>query len=853
MMRWTRAIALVAIATVTLTGCPQKTDTGDTGTTDTSDTSVTDTTDTGTVTATPVVTVSASTVFLLVGDTVDLSATTTNGTDSSYTWESDDETVATIDSAGTVTGIGQGEVNITAVGADSTAVGTIGLYVSYEVPHLDAWAGSKHADYASEPFQHWASDDDGLVDADCARCHSSTGFRDLVANLGDSNWAPSPAPIGDVITCMTCHDPNAQDLTEVTFPSGVTVEGLGHEAICMTCHQGRESTSSVDNAIADAGASGAPDTVNTDLEFINIHYFFAGATINGGKVMPGYQYPADHTLTDTQGNSYSPNYDWRFRHVDGYDNCLGCHDQHSLEVKVDECSQCHTNVTTKDDLKDVRMASSWAVDYDGDGNKTEGIYYEIQGVRDVLYQAIQAYAGNTSGTDPICYDGATYPYFFKDTDSSGGACDSSEATFSNKYATWTPRLVEAAYNYQVSTKDPGAFAHNAKYIIELTYDSIQDLNGTLGGNAVAFTGMRNDIGHFDGAPEVFRHWDSNGAEGMDSACTRCHGGEKGFHFYTTYGVTIDKLEQPNGLECLTCHNEDWFKAGFPDSATTAEKLYAVDSVTFPSGITMAAADFAQPSDAMCASCHQGRESKATIDAYLAANSPSFRNVHYLAAASTWYGTDVQVGYEYDGETYARSWAHSLDGTSHDSAKESCTFCHDPALSDHTFHIGDVLANGDAPCSTCHTGATVPEDIRAGAIGDEDFDGDGNTTEPLKDELATFQTQLLAALRSYAGNNSKDNICYAGASYPYWFVDTDNSGGSCDPSEATFSNQYPDWDATMVKAAHNYQFSVKDPGAWAHNLPYVTQLLYDSIDRLDSDMLTYDGHTLVRTTLNTTAP
>ena len=44
---------------------------------------------------------------------------------------------------------------------------------------------------------------------------------------------------------------------------------------------------------------------------------------------------------------------------------------------------------------------------------------------------------------------------------------------------WTPRLLKAAYNYQTSIKDPGAFAHGGKYIIELLYDSIEDLNTKL--------------------------------------------------------------------------------------------------------------------------------------------------------------------------------------------------------------------------------------------------------------------------------------------------------------------------------------------------------------------------------------
>jgi hypothetical protein len=38
--------------------------------------------------------------------------------------------------------------------------------------------------------------------------------------------------------------------------------------------------------------------------------------------------------------------------------------------------------------------------------------------------------------------------------------------------------LKAAYNYQYATKDPGAFAHNGKYIIQLLYDSLADLDTT---------------------------------------------------------------------------------------------------------------------------------------------------------------------------------------------------------------------------------------------------------------------------------------------------------------------------------------------------------------------------------------
>jgi len=36
-------------------------------------------------------------------------------------------------------------------------------------------------------------------------------------------------------------------------------------------------------------------------------------------------------------------------------------------------------------------------------------------------------------------------------------------------------LLQAAYNYQYAQKDPGAFAHNGKYMIQILNDSIADL------------------------------------------------------------------------------------------------------------------------------------------------------------------------------------------------------------------------------------------------------------------------------------------------------------------------------------------------------------------------------------------
>ena len=124
-------------------------------------------------------------------------------------------------------------------------------------------------------------------------------------------------------------------------------------------------------------------------------------------------------------------------------------------------------------LKNIRMVSSQR-DYDGDGVIDEPIGDEIATMQENLVKNIQAYATEVAGAG-IGYDVAAYPYWFTDTNADGKITED-EAVFPNAYKTWTPRLLKAAYNYQVSVKDPGAYAHNGKYILELLYDSIADLN-----------------------------------------------------------------------------------------------------------------------------------------------------------------------------------------------------------------------------------------------------------------------------------------------------------------------------------------------------------------------------------------
>jgi hypothetical protein len=741
-----------------------------------------------------VVVVSGATV-LQVGTSTALTASTVSGADASYAWTTTDPAIATVDEQGMVKGVADGEVMLTATGSTTGASGALRLVVTSSVPNYQDWLASGHADRTAEAFRYWNEEDPAEVPAECARCHSPSGFRDYIGEDGSEvGSVEAAAPVGGVIGCDACHSTKADALSSVVFPSGVEIDGLGAEARCMTCHQGRASTDTVVAEIAAAAVT--DDQVSPMLHFINIHYYAAGATINAGRVRGGYQYEAELGAV----------YDWRFRHAPGLETCIGCHDPHSLDVRVEACAGCHTNVDSVDDLKNIRMLASEASDYDGDGDLTEGIYFEVQGLRAVLIEAIRAYTADR-GLGAVCYAPDSYPYFFIDSDGDG-QCSAEEATYAGRFASWTPRLLKAAYNLQVASKDPGGFAHNAKYIIQLLHDSVADLN--LGMSApIDLTAMdRNDPGHFDGASQAARNWD--GDDEVSANCSKCHGGSEGFRFFLEFGVGRSVEEQDNGLDCATCHED----------LSSSYATVAVNKVLYPSGVSVGFED--QVSN-MCGTCHSGRESKATIDAAIAAGARRFLNVHYLPAAAIKQGVAARVGYEYEGKVYAGNWDHAPG--------DACTFCHDPVESRHSF---DVRDNFGKCTELCHTTAVDPADIRgnpffAGALHPLDYDGDGSSSERLTDEIAGIEAALLAEMQNTASAGGS-SLCYDGNAYPYFFKDT-NGNGACDGTEASSSNRFSTWTPALMKAAHNFQIAHKEHGAWAHNFDYMVQLLIDSIEDL----------------------
>lgn len=315
---------------------------------------------------------------------------------------------------------------------------------------VDAWLASPHADLSSGAFTHW--NEEGEIPGTCAVCHSSTGAIDyLLGDMTRPGMIDHPVPIGTSVDCAVCHNSAAAELTAVPFPSGATVDTFGPSAVCTVCHQGRASTLDVEAAVSGM----EDDVIEGDLSFINVHYAPAAATLMGGVVRGGYEY---------DGKDYKG----QFTHVPDFAACVDCHRPHSLEVQLDNCTTCHQGVTS---FTDIRISPT---DFDGDGDVSAGISVPVRALHERLAAAIQRYGGEVVGT-PIVYGSGSYPYFFIDSNEDGIASED-EATYPNRYQSWTPRLLKAAYNYQVVAKDTAIYTHNPHYALQLLYDSLDSLS-----------------------------------------------------------------------------------------------------------------------------------------------------------------------------------------------------------------------------------------------------------------------------------------------------------------------------------------------------------------------------------------
>lgn len=321
-----------------------------------------------------------------------------------------------------------------------------------DIEEITQWARSGHANIRSESFAHW--NDSGEIPPVCSTCHSGAGFRSLYGFDGSEPGLPqSPIPVGGVVDCDTCHNPGLPSITQIPLPSGREHPVTGAEAACMTCHQGRASGAALEKAV-----SGQPDDeVNPELRFINPHYSIAAASLLGSAGALGYQYPGKQ-------------YEARFLHARPVATCISCHEPHALTVAEETCLTCHDT----SDSQAIRISRQ---SYDGSGNLQQGIHVDIAANRQRLFMLMADYARDIAGT-PMIFDPTSHPYFFADHNGDGLADLRDGAAVA--YASWTPRLLKAAYNWKFVGADGGIHVHNPHYALELLFDSAEDLSTGLG-------------------------------------------------------------------------------------------------------------------------------------------------------------------------------------------------------------------------------------------------------------------------------------------------------------------------------------------------------------------------------------
>jgi hypothetical protein len=324
---------------------------------------------------------------------------------------------------------------------------------------------------------------------------------------------------------------------------------------------------------------------------------------------------------------------------------------------------------------------------------------------------------------------------------------------------------------------------------------------------ISFEELWITSGHADSKSEAFTHWDEDNPKEVPSDCAKCHS-RPGFIDYLgvdgSLAGRVDNAAQiGTTITCFVCHNE---------------QTMIMDSVVFPSRVRLTKLG----SSSICMQCHQGlssaidvNEATTSMDADVVYETLEFISVHYSAAGATIFGTEVKGAYEYDGMSYRDRFLRAEE-------LFSCTRCHDQ----HSLTV-DI-----EKCGECHTSGG--DDLRSVRVDTTDYDGDGDIEEGIAFEIEAIHEALYKELITYANDVIGVAIAYDPGIYPYFFIDT-NSNGSVDPEEAQDDNSYTAWTPRLLKAAYNYQFVAKDPGAFAHHPDYVIQILYDSLADIGGDV------------------
>jgi len=242
------------------------------------------------------------------------------------------------------------------------------------------WRNAGHADETAEAFVHydWSQPNRAV----CRQCHSGNGYID---------WAEGfPAAEQDgsfrVVDCLVCHgahgvpqsDVLLRTFDEVTLPTegpDVTLTGLGAQATCYACHNGRRAPDDGSltphymlGAVMLEGLNGNDfgytlvNSQHTNLEASCVSCHMSEGPAQGE---PGHGKLGEHTFAMKVHDPEDPDF--------GAENLSGCN-----------VAACHGGTGPLTTLNRTAYG-----DYDGDG-VIEGVQDEVAGLEDLVFPAIEA-------------------------------------------------------------------------------------------------------------------------------------------------------------------------------------------------------------------------------------------------------------------------------------------------------------------------------------------------------------------------------------------------------------------------------------------------------------------------------
>ena len=317
---------------------------------------------------------------------------------------------------------------------DAAVCGTCHDAPTHHIKNLQ-WELSAHSEETARAFTYPI----GEGHESCVKCHSGEGFVDTAEGEEEVRTG------FQVVSCAVCHDPHSAEneyqlrvYDVVTLPDGTEVSDAGASAACMSCHSGRVGPDQVEeeephyphySTAAEMIAGVGGYTYGEDVEnsphiaigktCVDCHMYETPGMDDVGTPddssddvpLPGHNEIGEHTFTMT-----SP---------DG------------VEL-VGACTECH------DEIESFNLPAKG--DYDGDGT-VEGIRDEVQGLLDLLLQAIQ--------DGGVTYLGR-YPYWENVT---------------------TKAQKAAIYNWMFVGHEGSLGIHNTARAVQLLQASYRDLTG----------------------------------------------------------------------------------------------------------------------------------------------------------------------------------------------------------------------------------------------------------------------------------------------------------------------------------------------------------------------------------------